>query len=420
MIKQHQCVEISRRTPPPYRGTPPPYRGTPPSYCLQRNTTSLQRNTTSLLSTGEHHLPTEEHHLPTEVHHLSTEEHHLPTVYRGTPPPYRGTPPLYRGTPPPCRGTPPLYCLQRNTTSLVGGGQLESAEMGTLSPSYIEERTTYLLLKAEEDDEDGRTNGRQDEQEREDGSGEEGNEGEEMSSCSSEQETDVEKRTKSSGRVGDSENSTGENEVRCDRKPAWAPHFLSRSGRDVYNYAGHDILIYESIDSYGSVMWPAALALCSYLESQQLLGRTVLELGAGTGLVTIVSCLLGAAVTATDLPDVLGNLTANVMRNTRGRCRYVPRVAALSWGEGLELHFPRALHRYNYVLAADVVYHHDFLEQLLLTMQHFCQPGTTLLWANKVRFGTDLSFTRDFQQSFHTELLVEEGDMKIYKATSRE
>lgn len=36
-----------------------------------------------------------------------------------------------------------------------------------------------------------------------------------------------------------------------------------------------------------------ALALCSYLETQDLLGRTVLELGAGTGLVAIVSCLLG-------------------------------------------------------------------------------------------------------------------------------
>jgi len=133
-----------------------------------------------------------------------------------------------------------------------------------------------------------------------------------------------------------------------------------------------------------------------------------------------MSWCLGAAVTATDLQDVLGNLRANVMRNTRGRWRSPPRVAALSWGEGLELHFPRALHRYDYVLAADVVYHHNYLEQLLLTMQHFCQPGTTLLWANKVRFSTDLSFTRDFQLSFHTELLVEDGDMKIYKATSRE
>ena len=134
----------------------------------------------------------------------------------------------------------------------------------------------------------------------------------------------------------------------------------------------------------------------------------------------LMSLCLGAAVTATDLPDLMGNLTANVMRNTRGRCRHTPEFTALSWGNELESSFPRSLHHYDYVLAADVVYHHDFLEELLLTMQHFCQPGTTLLWANKVRFSTDHTFTHNFQQSFHTELLVEDGDMKIYKATCRE
>lgn len=34
----------------------------------------------------------------------------------------------------------------------------------------------------------------------------------------------------------------------------------------------------------------------------------------------------GARVTSTDLPDVLGNLRYNVMRNTKDRCRYIPVV----------------------------------------------------------------------------------------------
>lgn len=34
----------------------------------------------------------------------------------------------------------------------------------------------------------------------------------------------------------------------------------------------------------------------------------------------------GAKVTSTDLPDVLGNLRYNVMRNTKDRCRYIPVV----------------------------------------------------------------------------------------------
>jgi len=93
----------------------------------------------------------------------------------------------------------------------------------------------------------------------------------------------------------------------------------------------------------------------------------------------------GAWVTATDLPDVLSNLNFNLSRNTRGRCRYTPQVAALTWGQDVKQNFPSSVYHYNYVLCTDVVYHHSFLEDLLITMQYFCKPGTTVLLANKVR-----------------------------------
>ncbi|XP_028999264.1 uncharacterized protein LOC114851756 [Betta splendens] len=205
--------------------------------------------------------------------------------------------------------------------------------------------------------------------------------------------------------------------------PTWTPTVICSFGKDVYHYVGQDIAIYESIDSFGAVMWPAALALCHFLENNRdtvdLQGKTVLELGAGTGLVTIVASLLGAAVTATDLPDVLNNLRANVMRNTRGRCRQMPQVAALSWGYDLESTYPSTVYRYDYVLAADVVYHHDFLDELLASMKHFCRPGSALIWANKIRLGSDLTFIEKFKKAFDTRLLYEEGDMKIFMAKCR-
>ncbi|XP_076011959.1 uncharacterized protein mettl21ca [Genypterus blacodes] len=208
------------------------------------------------------------------------------------------------------------------------------------------------------------------------------------------------------------------------KSPAWTPTTFYRNDRDIYHYVGHDICIYESIDYYGAVMWPAALALCSYLENNRelmdLQGKKVLELGAGTGLVTIVASLLGASVTATDLPDIQGNLRANVMRNTRGQCRHTPQVDVLSWGYDVEDSHPKKLFHYDFVLAADVVYQHDFLSELLATMKHFCQPGTTLIWANKVRLESDLAFTKNFEKAFHTSLLFEDGDMKIFQALCRE
>lgn len=35
----------------------------------------------------------------------------------------------------------------------------------------------------------------------------------------------------------------------------------------------------------------------------------------------------GAKVTSTDLPELLGNLQYNVMRNTKDRCKYIPLVS---------------------------------------------------------------------------------------------
>ncbi|XP_077375637.1 uncharacterized protein mettl21ca isoform X2 [Festucalex cinctus] len=209
-----------------------------------------------------------------------------------------------------------------------------------------------------------------------------------------------------------------------DRTPAWVPSNNSSFGRDVYHYRGQDIVIHESIESFGAVMWPAALALCAFLDNNRhivdLQDKRVLELGAGTGLVTIVASLLGASVTATDLPEVLSNLRSNVMRNTRGRCKYTPTVVALPWGGDLERAYPTSEHRYDYVLAADVVYHHDYLLELLATMKHFCQPGTSVIWANKIRLESDLSFTDTFKEAFQTTLLAEDGEMKIYMGRCRD
>ncbi|PWA19006.1 hypothetical protein CCH79_00005001 [Gambusia affinis] len=68
----------------------------------------------------------------------------------------------------------------------------------------------------------------------------------------------------------------------------WVPNIICRVNKDIYHYVGEDIIIYESIDSFGAMMWPAALALCSFLDNNRdtvdLRGKGVLELGAGTGL----------------------------------------------------------------------------------------------------------------------------------------
>ncbi|XP_046903245.1 S-adenosylmethionine-dependent methyltransferase domain-containing protein [Hypomesus transpacificus] len=213
-----------------------------------------------------------------------------------------------------------------------------------------------------------------------------------------------------------------------DRRKRWEPSVFYSVGKESFFFAGHDITIHESLDSYGALIWPGAVALCQFLENDNqqvnLMDKAVLEIGAGTGLLSIVASLLGAWVTATDLPEILSNLTFNLSRNTKGRCRYTPQVTALTWGRDLERDFPLSACHYDYVLAADVVYHHDNLDELLATMRHFLRPGsgTTLLWANKVRFQSDVRFTESFKSSFNATLLstLPQQEVHIYRATAQD
>ncbi|KAJ8003373.1 hypothetical protein DPEC_G00147660 [Dallia pectoralis] len=217
---------------------------------------------------------------------------------------------------------------------------------------------------------------------------------------------------------------TEETEPQQEKVKPWVPTCYSKFGKEVFYYVGEEISVIEGLGAVGAVTWPAALALCRYLETNvekfNLVDKTVLELGAGPGLVSIVSSLLGAWVTATDLPEIVGNLRANLLRNTRGRCRHMPHAGVLSWGPDVQLTYPKPIYCYDYVLAADVVYLHDYLEDLLMTMKYFCGPGTTLIWANKIRFKADLGFTEIFKNAFYTTLLAEMGEVKIYMATCKE
>ncbi|RVE74443.1 hypothetical protein OJAV_G00021680 [Oryzias javanicus] len=203
------------------------------------------------------------------------------------------------------------------------------------------------------------------------------------------------------------------------------PSYFSSETWEGYSFSDLEIRIKESTDVYGAVLWPSAMVLCHFLEANQdkynLADKNVIELGAGTGLVTIVSSLLGAKVTSTDLPDVLGNLQYNVMRNTKGRCKYTPLVTELIWGQDLDQRFPRASHCFDYILAADVVYAHPYLEELMNTFDYLCQENTQILWAMRYRLDPENSFVERFQKHFHSEELYDlpSLNIKLFRAWRR-
>ncbi|XP_057350432.1 protein-lysine methyltransferase METTL21E isoform X3 [Manis pentadactyla] len=76
----------------------------------------------------------------------------------------------------------------------------------------------------------------------------------------------------------------------------FVPASVTTTSWEEFRFVGHEIRISEAVDCYGAVVWPSALVLCYFLETSvkqyNMVDKNVIEIGAGTGLVSIVASLL--------------------------------------------------------------------------------------------------------------------------------
>ena len=129
---------------------------------------------------------------------------------------------------------------------------------------------------------------------------------------------------------------------------------------------------------YGVALWPAALALAHEVATrpEEFRGKSVLELGAGTGLPGIVAASLGASVVQTDRHELALHLCRmNGARNHSPGVAY--RQADWSeWGDA---------RRYDWVLGADVLYTDTQHENLRRIFGANLDPAGRLLLADPYR-----------------------------------
>jgi hypothetical protein len=143
----------------------------------------------------------------------------------------------------------------------------------------------------------------------------------------------------------------------------------------------------DSAGVIGCKLYPGALLLCQYLAHAPLpRGSAVLELGAGAcGLPALWLSRCGCRVLATDVPAVLALLDANLAANGGGggggsdggslQC------APLQWGTegaggvaGVGALLQGLGQRLDYIVAADVVYHDEFIAPLLAALLQLTEP----------------------------------------------
>jgi predicted nicotinamide N-methyase len=128
---------------------------------------------------------------------------------------------------------------------------------------------------------------------------------------------------------------------------------------------------------YWAELWPSGLALARRVAELQLARRTVLELGCGLGLPSLVASLAGANVVATDWAlEALELLRRNAERNGAA-------VTALciDWRDCTAL--PAG--RFDLVLAADVLYEARNAAPLLAALRHTVAEGGRALVADPGR-----------------------------------
>ncbi|NWW52658.1 MT21A methyltransferase, partial [Pedionomus torquatus] len=191
-----------------------------------------------------------------------------------------------------------------------------------------------------------------------------------------------------------------------------------------YRFAGRTILLRQDWRRLGvaAVVWDAAVVLCTYLEigGIDLRDRSVIELGAGTGLLGIVATLLGkgffcAHVTITDRAAALEFLESNVRANLPSELRPRAVVKELTWGKDLGNFSPGA---FDFVLGADIVYLEETFAELLQTLEHLCSEQTVILLSCRIRYERDHKFLKMLRSRFSVyEVHYDSSkDVHIYKA----
>jgi predicted nicotinamide N-methyase len=129
---------------------------------------------------------------------------------------------------------------------------------------------------------------------------------------------------------------------------------------------------------YGVALWPSAIALAHEVATRAAAfrGRSILELGAGTGLPGIVAASLGGRVVQTDRDELALSLCKrNGARNGLGAIEY--RLADWTdWGDA---------GRYEWILGADILYGEALHPHLRRICGSNLEPGGRILLSDPFR-----------------------------------
>ena len=141
---------------------------------------------------------------------------------------------------------------------------------------------------------------------------------------------------------------------------------------------------------YGVALWPSAIALAHELAARgdALVGKSVLELGAGTGLPGMVAGSLGAQVVQTDRHELAMSVCRRNSERNRVQNLEHHVVDWSDWGdEG----------RYDWIIGSDILYGERMHPYLRHIFERNLVPGGRVLLSDPFR-GTSLRLLEALQE----------------------
>jgi len=141
-------------------------------------------------------------------------------------------------------------------------------------------------------------------------------------------------------------------------------------------------------------IWPASWVLAGFLaEMPADQTKKIMEIGAGTGLVSIVAAAFGHNITLTESnPDALLFARANAHCNG---CPQLP-IMELDWNR------PQLRDTVDYIVASEVAYKKDDLRALLSLFNRCMKPGGQIFLAGEMR-----KVSKDFYKQLETDFNVQ-------------
>lgn len=164
----------------------------------------------------------------------------------------------------------------------------------------------------------------------------------------------------------------------------------------------------------GGQLWPAGMVLSNYMlkkHRSDLVNKTILELGAGGGLVGLavaIGCNTTTTLHVTDQEPMFELMKQNIALNGLESC---VEASIYDWGTPTPSQLP--IHP-DIILAADCVYFEPAFPLLQQTLKDLIGKNTVCYFCFKRRRRADLTFTKTARKLFEVEVVDDDPDKEIY------